>query len=526
MSTQVEVDLSELAVDRERPAPRRSGSRRHIVARYVLPGLLIAGFLAVSSWTLRDVVLPRTPVSVVPVHITRAAMQQAGTPLFKAAGWIEPRPTQIAVAALAPGVVERLLVVEDQPIEQGEAVALLVADDAKLSLDARKADVKLQQAELELAEATLEAAKIRFQRPVHLQAQLAEAQAKLAAIETQLQKLPYQQRSAEAQYRFARADYEGKVGAGDAVAGRVLQQSQSEMDIAEALVDQLEQQEASLDAEIAALTTRRDALSEQLELKTEEKRQLGESLAKLDSAKARLEQVEVAEAEARLRLDRMTVRAPVDGRVYELWGSPGTRMTARMGTGKGRDGSTVVTMYQPGNLQIRVDVRFDDLPQVRPGQPVLIESPAVAKPLEGEVLRLSSRADIQKNTLEVKVGILAPPEVFKPEMLVDVTFLAPKQQQSETAPARQEQLYVPKQLVRQEEDESFVWVADQIAGVARRATITTGRRGNSRLIEVLSGLTAADKLIVSPSEGLNDGQRIRITGEDASLGTGNDEQTP
>ncbi|NQU20614.1 MAG: efflux RND transporter periplasmic adaptor subunit [Candidatus Nealsonbacteria bacterium] len=523
MPTQVEVDLRELAVDREEPARRRRGPRQHIVARYVLPGLLIAGFVAVLGWTLRDVLLPGTPVLVVPVHVTRAEMQQAGTPLFKAAGWIEPRPTHIAVAALAPGVVERLLVVEDQPIKKSDPVALLVADDAKLTLKACEADVKLQTAELELAKATLAAAQIRFDRPVHLQAQLAESQAKLAAADTQLQKLPYQQRSAEAQYRFARTDHEGKVRAGDAVAGRVLQQSQSEMDTARELVDQLERQETSLDAEIVALTARRDALKEQLELKTEEKRQLDEARAKRDSAEARLEQVDVAAAEAQLRLDRMTVRAPVDGRVYELWGSPGTRLVAGMGSGKDRDGSTVVTMYEPARLQIRVDVRFDDLPQVRPGQPVLIESPAIAKPLEGEVLFLSSRADIQKNTLEVKVAINAPPEVFKPEMLVDATFLAPKQQQSEAASVEQEQLYVPKQLVRQDGDESFVWIADRVAGVARRVTITTGRRGDSRLVEVLSGLTAAGKLIASPLEGLSDGQRIHITGEDASLGMQGDE---
>ena len=44
----------------------------------------------------------------------------------------------------------------------------------------------------------------------------------------------------------------------------------------------------------------------------------------------------------------------------------------------------------------------------------------------GTVLFISSEADIQKNTLQVKVAIPDPPDVFKPEMLVDVTFLAPE----------------------------------------------------------------------------------------------------
>ena len=523
---QTEVDLRELAVERDEPAPRRVGPRRHLFARDVLPGLLIAGFLAVLGWALRDVLLPRTPVSVVPVHVSRSELHQAGTPLFKAAGWLEPRPTQVAVAALAPGVVERLLVVEDQAVKAGEVVAQLVADDAKLALQACLANLKLREAELQHAKATLEAATTRFEQPGHLEAELAEAEARLAAAETSLENLPYQKRSAQAQLRFAETDYEGKTRAGDVVAGRALQQSLSNLDAAKALVEQLDRQEASLKAEAAALAKRRDAFRRQLELKTEEKRQLDEAQAKYESAQAQVEQAKVAVAEAELRVDRMTIRAPVDGRIYKLWSTPGARLVPGMGPNDGRDGSTVVSMYQPERLQVRVDVRFDDLPQVQPGQPVLVESPAVAAPLEGKVLFLSSLADVQKNTLEVKVGIDSPPEVLKPEMLVDVTFLAAEQPEGESAPNELEQLYVPKELVRQGEEGPFVWVADQAARVCRRVPIATGRRAGGQLIEVLSGLTPASKLIASPQQGLRDNQRIRIVGEDANLGTGSDEPSP
>ena len=55
------------------------------------------------------------------------------------------------------------------------------------------------------------------------------------------------------------------------------------------------------------------------------------------------------------------------------------------------------------------DVRFEDVPRVRLGQAVQIRSPAVAEPLVGNVLFVSSLADIQKNTLQVKVEIESPP---------------------------------------------------------------------------------------------------------------------
>ena len=93
---------------------------------------------------------------------------------------------------------------------------------------------------------------------------------------------------------------------------------------------------------------------------------------------------------------------------------------------EGYDSSTVVTLYRPDSLQVRVDVRYENLAQVRLGQPVRIASPALENELSGKVLFVSSLADIQKNTLQVKVEMDTPPSVFKPEMLVDVTFLAPE----------------------------------------------------------------------------------------------------
>jgi len=514
-----DVDLRELAIEREEPAASSLARTRHVFSRYVLPVCLVLAFLLMLGWALRDVLLPATPVTVVPVHVSRADVQQAGTPLFKAAGWIEPRPTPVAVAALAPGVVKQLLVVEDQVVKKHEPVAILVSEDAQLVHDGAQADRKLREAELDLAKATLAAAQTRVEQPVHLEAQLAEAEAKLAAAQTRLADLPYQRQSAEARQRFANMDYEGKMRAGDAVSGRALDQAQSEMDAAQALVDQLVRQETSLRAEVAALTSRRDALREQLELKTDEQQLLDEAKAKVNAAAARLKQAEVAVAETQLQLDRMTVRAPVDGRVYRLWSNPGARLVPGMGHDDGHDGSTVVSIYDPGKLQARVDVRFDDLPQVRSGQPVIIESPAVSQPLEGQVLFLSSLVDIQKNTLEVKVSIASPPDVFKPEMLVDVTFLAPEQPGREDAAREQERVFIPKQLVRQGEDGPFVWVADQTAKTARRRSIVTGRRGTSQLIEVTDGLDISSRLIAWPVDGLTDGQRIRVTDEDQSFGT-------
>ncbi len=514
-----DADLTQLAIDRSGTAQRAAHARRHVLTRYVLPAVLILGFLAVLAWAARDLIFPPRPVKVVPVLATQSAVQRAGTPLFKAAGWIEPRPTPVRVAALAPGVVQHLLVVEDQPVTAGQPVAELVKEDARLALERAQADLKLREAERDEAVAARTAAATRLAEPVHLEAELGDAEAALAGIETELQNLPFALRRAAAEQELAEKDYQGKVAAEGVVARVEVDRAKSALDSARALTAELRDRAGSLERQRTGLIQRRDAMRKQLELLADEKKALDGAAARLKAATARIEQARVAVAEAELQLDRMTVRAPIEGRVYRLVGHPGTRLAAAMGHTGTHDGSTVVTLYQPDLLQVRVDVRFEDIPQVRLGQPVQIVNPALGEPLDGKVLFVSSEADIQKNTLQVKVEIPAPPTVLKPEMLVDATFLAPPGDEQTAAPAQQMRLYLLRQLVKSDEGGSFVWLADQSAGVARKQPVQTGRDAAGGLIEITAGLSVSSRIISSGGDGLRDGDRIRVTGEDPMIGT-------
>ena len=219
----------------------------------------------------------------------------------------------------------------------------------------------------------------------------------------------------------------------------------------------------------------------------------------------------------------MTVRSPIAGRVLSLNAQPGQRLMG-LNAASDRDASTVAALYDPQQLQVRADVRLEDVPQVQVGQPVQISTAATPQPLTGHVLAATSQADIQKNTLSVKVSIERPPAVIKPEMLAQVTFLAPKtlgsKHEGEQDPLR---LLVPRELVETADGGSAIWVADSANGVARHRAIQVGRASTGQLVEVVQGLTALDKLIVGGREGLEDGDRIRVTGEDRTLGTNADQ---
>jgi multidrug efflux pump subunit AcrA (membrane-fusion protein) len=164
-------------------------------------------------------------------------------------------------------------------------------------------------------------------------------------------------------------------------------------------------------------------------------------------------------------------------------------------------------------------VPLEDLPSVAPGQPVRIETAALDGPLNGQVLYSTSVANIQKNTLEVKVAIEEPPSLLKPDMLVQVTFLAKTTGQKESTTAERLRLFIPNQLVRRDDQSQYVWVADQTSGAARRQRVKTGALTSDGLAEVIEGLTISSKLIVDGRDGLRDGARIVVTGEDATLGT-------
>ena len=509
-----EVDLSQLAVDRTQTNNIGIRTRRHVLTRYVLPGLLIGGFVALMTWAVWDKVFPAKPVRVVPVLAMQSQSRAEGTELFNAAGWIEPRPTAIRVAALASGVVEELLVVEDQEVKKGQPVAELIKDDAKLIHERAIANRQLAEAELERANATMQAAKTRYEQPVHLEAMLAQADANLAKINTMLKNLPFETQRANSKLTFAERDYQRNLKAANSVSRREVDEAKTEMETTRAMLDELRDRESSLKSEARATAKRREALNVQLQLLADETQAKDETLAQVKAAEARVKQMSVAESEAELLLSRMTIRAPVDGRVYQLVGLPGARVGEGVMTAMdGHDGSSIITMYRPESLQIRVDVRFEDIPKVSLKQPVRIDNPALDEPIIGQVLFISSEADIQKNTLQVKVGVDEPPDFFKPEMLVDVTFLSPKQDEALNESDQELRIYIPKSLVQSSEKGAMVWMADQSAGVARSVVIEPGSEVSGGLIEVVNGLDVSSRIISGDTSELSDGQRIRIVGE-------------
>lgn len=508
-------DLRELALDRApKQAVRRNWSR--LVIRRLVPGLVLAGFAALFVFAAGEQLLPRKEVTVVPVLVAEAtSASRAGASLFQAAGWVEPRPSPVLVTALTPGVVAEMLVVEGMTVDAGQAVARLVDVDARLALRQAEIARELRLAEKESAAAQLRAARLRHAQPVHLHAALAEAEAELQQTETELAGIPFQLESATARRAFAEENLRGKEAAGDSIAGRLIQQARNELDALDAALRELRDRQPRLEKERDALQRRVAALTSQLELRVEEEREVQAADASDRAAQARLHEADLLIELARLALERTSVRAPCAGRVLAVIARPGTRITEREGGADGATGGgTIITLYDPASLQVRTDVRLENVRDVVEGQPVTITSASLPEPVHGRVLQVTSSANVQKNTLEVKVAIDAAPPELRPEMIVAATFLALDGQAAESAVQVVRNLLVPRNLIENGPDGEQVWTVDA-DNRARRRVVKTGGTDDENSVIVTGGLNPADKLVDDGRSGLTDGQRVRI--RDAAL---------
>src|SRR5207244_4269881 len=75
-------------------------------------------------------------------------------------------------------------------------------------------------------------------------------------------------------------------------------------------------------------------------------RPFAEAEASVKAATARFKQAETAVAAAQLRLDRMVIKAQVDGQVITLIARPGQRLMGQAALGM-PEASTVITMFDP-----------------------------------------------------------------------------------------------------------------------------------------------------------------------------------
>lgn len=496
--SQVRADIDLSALSRAAPTlppPRRSK------LRYLVPAVILLAFLGVLASTLGDLWRGSVEVTVVrPQLVDASSTAASGTPLFQAAGWIEPDPFPIEVTALAAGVVRELLVQQSDRVELGQVVARLIERDAQLECAGAEAMLAEAKAEVARAEADVTAAVTSFEAALVVTEAAAKAVAEVAGKTAEARHREQSVAGGEAQVRAAQAelDLQRELAAAGAT-------GQRQVELAEAMlaerVANLEVMRA--DAALAAAEADKARASEQrarrdVELRIDERQRVDAARAMLAAAQAKQAAVQVTCEQAQLRLERMEVRSPAPGVVLERLATAGTALEGER--------AVVCTLYDPSSMRVRVDVPQGEVSKVGVGMRVdVLADSRPNKPYAGEVIRLVHKADIQKVTLQVHVRIEGADDLLRPEMLVQARFLALGGTQASTDTSL---VLVPARLI----ENGHVWLVEGASRTAVRRAVERGA-AHGELVEVRSGVNASDKLIDSGRAGLSEGARLKIRGE-------------
>lgn len=205
--------------------------------------------------------------------------------------------------------------------------------------------------------------------------------------------------------------------------------------------------------------------------------------------------VDVALAEreaARVRLDNHRILAPFTGVIGLSDLSVGAYVTP---------GTEVATLDATDRMELTFSVPERFLGQVTLGQVVRGSSPAWEEEIfQGELVELGTRISELSRSLPVRALIDNPQGRLRPGQFMSASLTL----------REREALVIPEQAVLIRGDDKYVFIVDD--GVARRTRVTLGSRMPG-LVEVVSGIGAGDRVIVTGQDRLSSGDRVEISDE-------------
>ncbi len=231
--------------------------------------------------------------------------------------------------------------------------------------------------------------------------------------------------------------------------------------------------------------------------------------ARYDKAKAQVANAQALIATARANLantqaalEYSYIRSPFDGVVLTKNADVG-EVVAPFGAAATAKAS-VVTMADFDSLMVEADVAESNLDKVHLGQPCEISLDAIAdRRFPGQVHMIVPTADRAKATVMTKVKFLERDERILPEMSAKVAFLSQPLGTQETQP----RLMVPAAAVITQNGRSYAFRFD--GGRVQRVPLTLGEKAGE-LVEIKEGLKEGHRIVLNPSPGLRDGERVKL----------------
>ncbi len=319
-----------------------------------------------------------------------------------------------------------------------------------------------------------------------LDAQMAQAQASVAAAETGVQTAQAQVAAAHAQVVSAEAGLvKAKAQLTDAQATYTRTQtlsqqgavSQQSLDDARANV---ESARAGVDAAQAQISAARQQEAAAVSQVRTQQAQVANQMAALQNA--------------RLGLQYATIVAPFSGIVVSRSLDPGAYVTPGTTT-------PILTIADPDHLDVLVNISEADLTLVHKSDRVQIHVDAYPdRTFQGLVTRIAGGMDPMTRTAQVEI------DMTNPERLLRVGMYARVQIAAGTQPA----MVVPLSALVTVGGQHFVWVVTD--GKVSQQPVTVGR-ATGEVVEITSGLSDQDTIIVRGTDLVREGQTVRAVAE-------------
>jgi HlyD family secretion protein len=212
---------------------------------------------------------------------------------------------------------------------------------------------------------------------------------------------------------------------------------------------------------------------------------------------------------AKVYLDNTQIRAPIDGTILDRNVELGEYVTTGFAAEGGAKGY-VVSLADLNDLRVELDISQNDFNKIAMGQRCYVTTDAYPdRKYDGKVDQISPEANRQKATVLVKVKILAPDELLRPDMNATVGF---HRAGSTTEPASRpsaQGVMVPASAVR----DGKVFVIELGKAVQRSVEVAGSSTSG---VKVTSGLSSGDMVIVDPPANLHSGLAVQAQGESAA----------
>jgi len=238
--------------------------------------------------------------------------------------------------------------------------------------------------------------------------------------------------------------------------------------------------------------------------------QVASAEAELSGAKQQLEEAQDKKKQYAALSDYTFITAPFAGVITVRYADTGSLIAA--GTSSSTQSMPVVRLAQVSVLRLVLQIPESVAPQIHVGGAIKVHVQALNQDFEGKVSRFADSLDQQTRTMETEVDFQNPDGKLMPGMFCEAYFAHDK---------KKNVLMIPLEAVSRNGDQATVLVVDS-QNVVNERPVKLGQESSTQ-VEVLSGLTEGDRVIVGNLGEFTPGQKVvpKVVGAAAASEAGN-----